>query len=431
MFTGRDSTRTHGQQPAPAAQAPPPPPPVPIQAPSSASITGQYEQPPIVQLTELLPATPTSGPGFTVQPQVPTNGAMGQYTIVADASVFHNDAGTYYVESLDLLKVRLSEAPAIAWLDNVSETSVFANALASSAERPVADAANLVMHPMDSVTGLPNGVGQFFNRVSMGAGQVYSSAKSAPGSGQAASEAGTAATTALGYDQVRRDLARRLHVDPYSTNPILTKKLNKVAWIMFSARITVDAAMAAVPGSMIITGVEFTNDLVYQTPKADLVLLIQNKLQNMGLSPAEIAAFISNDAISLSLQVSAVKTLEALGNVPGRREVADMIANTMTGYQSRFLVSSLKMLNQWNQQKAPLTRIRIVGVPVAQDQNGTLIMPAPIDYLSWTQRIAGFATDPALLSFQNRVVWIPAPMTPLASQNLAANGWRVNQAATP
>src|SRR5208337_3812318 len=137
-----------------------------------------------------------------------------------------NNAGTYYIESLDLLKIRLSEIPAIAQLENISETGVFAKALASSAERPVADAANMVIHPMDTVTGLPNGVGEFFGRVNLGAGQIYSSATSSPGSGAAAGASANATLTALGYDQVRRDLARKLHVDPYSSDPILTKKLN-------------------------------------------------------------------------------------------------------------------------------------------------------------------------------------------------------------
>src|SRR5579864_9217590 len=102
---------------------------------------GQFEQPPIIDATQLLPESALSGPGFHVERKVPTNGAMGQYTIVADASVFHNDAGTYRIESLDLLKIRLSEIPAIAQLDNVSNTAQFAKAFAASAERPVADAA--------------------------------------------------------------------------------------------------------------------------------------------------------------------------------------------------------------------------------------------------------------------------------------------------
>jgi hypothetical protein len=392
---------------------------------------GQFEQPPIINANQLLPESALSGPGFHVEQQVPTNGAMGQYTIVADASVFQDDAGTYRVESLDLLKLRLSEIPAIAYLENVSKTGVFANALAQSAERPVAAAANMVVHPMDTVTGLPSGIGSLFGRVTMGAGEIASSASNSFGSGKAAGQTANATMTALGYDQVRRDLARKLHVDPYSSDPILTKKLNSVAWVMFSARLTVNAAMMAVPGSIITSGVEFTNDLVYQKPKGDLIIFVQKKLQNMGLSQEEIASFISNSAIPLSLQVSVVEDLKGLGDIPGRRAAVVALGNVMTEYQARFLATSLHMLNKWGQQKSPITQIQVPGVLVAQDQNGTVIVPAPVDYVSWTPRIAAFVTTPALLAMQNRVLWIPAKMTPLARQQLVANGWSVHESAQP
>ena len=392
---------------------------------------GQFEQPPIINVTQLLPEGVLSGPGFHVEQLVPTNGAMGQYTIVADASVFQGDAGTYRVESLNLLKIRLSEMPAIAYLENVSKTGVFAGALAKSAERPVEDAANMVTHPMDTVTGLPSGIGSFFGRVTLGVGHVASTASNSFGSGAAAGQTANATMTALGYDQVRRDLARKLHVDPYSSNPILTKKLNSVAWVMFSARLTVDAAMMAVPASIIISGVEFTNDLVYEKPKGDLILFVQHKLDNMGLSEGEIATFISNSAVPLSLQVSVVEDLKSLGDIPGRRAAAVALGNVMTVYQARFLATSLHMLNKWGQQKSPITQIQVPGVLVAQDQNGTVIVPAPVDYVSWTPRIAAFVTTPALLAMQHRVLWIPAKMTPLARQQLQGNGWSIHESAQP
>jgi len=392
---------------------------------------GQFEAPPVINATQLLPESALSGPGFHVEQQVPTNGAMGQYTIVADASVFGSDAGTYQVESLDLLKIRLSEIPAIAYLDNVSKTGVFASALAQSAARPVTAAANMVIHPMDTVTGLPSGIGSFFGRVTLGVGQIASTATNSFGSGAAAGQTANATMTALGYDQVRRDLARKLHVDPYTSDPILTKKLNSVAWVMFSARLTVDAAMMAVPASIIISGVEFTNDLVYQVPKGDLIILVQNKLQTFGLSQKEIAAFIGNAAIPISLQVTAVKDLETLGDIPGRRAAAVALGNLMTEYQARFIVTSLHMLTEWGQQKSPIVGIQVPGVLVATDQNGATIIPAPVDYVSWTPRIAGFVTTPALLALPHRVLWIPAQMTPLAQQQLTASGWSVHQSAQP
>jgi hypothetical protein len=249
---------------------------------------------------------------------------------------------------------------------------------------------------------------------------------------QTAGESADITLQALGYDQVRRDLARKLHVDPYSTNPILKEKLNKVAWVMFSARLAVNTMVSvAVPGSMLITGVEFTNDLVYQTPRGDLILLVEKKLQNIGLSQGEIAAFSHNNAIPLSLQVSAVTDLESLGAIPGRRGVAVALSSVLTEYQARFLVISIRMLSQWGQQKSPLTAIAAPGPLIARDQNNTVIMPAPVDYVSWTPRIAGFATTPALLGLQNRVLWIPTKMTPLAQQELETNGWSLRETAQP
>ena len=221
---------------------------------------------------------------------------------------------------------------------------------------------------------------------------------------------------------------KKLHVDPYSTDPILTKKLNHVAWVMFSARMTVMVAMTAVPGSLIISSVTFTNDLVYQTPKADLIILVQKKLKHFGLSQEEIATFSSNTALPISLQVTAVGNLDALGDIPGRRAAAVAIGNTMTEYQARFLVTSLGMLKQWGQQQAPIIRLRAPGLIIGTDQNGTTVVPAPVDYLSWTQRIAGFATDPQLMGMHNRVLLTTGGMTPLANQQLTANGWTVRQA---
>ena len=342
----------------------------------------QFERPPIIEATQLLTESALSGPGFHVGRLVPTNGAMGSYTIVADKAVFHQDAGTYEVESLDLLKVRLSEIPAIRSLEDVSKTAVFANALASSAERPVKMGVQMVSHPLDTVTGLPSGIGEFFGRVSLGAGELWSTAtNSSQSGGQRASEtAGETAEitlTALGYDQVRRNLARQLHVDPYTTNPILKEKLNHVAWVMFSARLAVNTAISvAVPGSMLITGVEFTNDLVYQTPKGDLILLVEKKLQDIGLSQGEIAAFSHNNAIPLSVQVSAVMDLESLGAIPGRRATAVALGSVLTEYQARFLAISIKMMAAWSKQKSPLTGIAVPGPLIARDQKNDVIMAA-------------------------------------------------------
>ena len=55
---------------------------------------------------------------------------------------------------------------------------------------------------------------------------------------------GSITVDVLGYEKERRDLARSVGVDPYTTNPILAKKLTDMAWIAFSARFGIQTAMS-------------------------------------------------------------------------------------------------------------------------------------------------------------------------------------------
>ena len=66
--------------------------------PSPGASASQFEQPPVVNISEFLPVALQSGNGYYLGQQVPTNGAMGQYSIIANADVFGSNAGTYPVE---------------------------------------------------------------------------------------------------------------------------------------------------------------------------------------------------------------------------------------------------------------------------------------------------------------------------------------------
>ena len=80
-------------------------------------------------------------------------------------------------------------------------------------------------------------------------------------------------------------------VDPYTTNPVLAKKLTDTAWVAFSGRLGVNLLVSAfVPGSTAISGLSFTHDLVYDTPAADLLVLDRQKMLAMGASDAQAQA---------------------------------------------------------------------------------------------------------------------------------------------
>jgi len=402
-----------------------------------AQTTVDFEKPPVLKVTELVPAKLLTGQGFRVAEMVPTDGVMGTYTIDADRQTFGNDAGTYYVRSRELLEIRLAEIPAIIKLDETSKTETFAKGMVTAAAQPLESAGQMIMNPIDTVTGLPSGVGRLFDRIDLGATSLWGAATNSNESGlertkNVADQAGSITMDALGYEKARRELAKKLGVDPYTTNPILAKKLDQIARISFYGRLGVNTAISvAVPASMIITGVRVTDNLVWDTPRGDLIVRVNTKLEELQVPKKQIHAFMHNHAIPLSLQVAVVENLSRLSGVSGRGNVAVLMGQVATESQARFLATSLRMLAEYHEQQKPLTAIGAPGPLVARNQDGAIIMPAPVDYLSWTEKVAAFATSPAFLSVPQRTLWLAGKMSPRAKEGFTANGWTIQESAQP
>ena len=278
---------------------------------------GQFEKPPVLHAKDLVPATLLSGEGFNVDDAVPTDGLMAMFTL-------HTELGTLQVHGIELLRIRVTEVPAMLELAHENKTKVFAQALARTGAEPIKAAGQMVMHPVDTVKGLPGGVGRFFGRVGLGAQRIKEAATepAEASAGEKASEVAkrTGQTTRdiLGYEQERRELAHRLHVDPYTTNPILSKQLDEFAVVAFRAHVAVTTTISVVvPGSMAITATRITSHMIWDTPKADLIVHSQKTLEEMQVPPAAIKAFMRNPAFPLSVQTAFVEDLNDLSKVSG------------------------------------------------------------------------------------------------------------------
>ena len=90
----------------------------------TAQTQANFEKPPVLKATQLLPAKLLQGKGFRVEERVPTDGIMGTYTLRADQETFGEDAGTYRVLSREMAELRLSEVPAIIKLNETSKPPI-------------------------------------------------------------------------------------------------------------------------------------------------------------------------------------------------------------------------------------------------------------------------------------------------------------------
>ena len=396
----------------------------------AAESPSDFEKPPILPAETLAPASLLSGDGFRVDGQVPTDGLSAHFTI-------RSDVGTFQANSVEMLRIRIAEIPAIIELTKTSKTGVFAESLATNAARPVEAAGQMIMHPVDTVTGLPSGVGRFFGRVGLGAQKLAESATEPEGrsgsekAAQLATNTGKATRDVFGYEQERRELAKRLHVDPYTTNPILSKQLDDFALVAFRAHVGVTTTMAVfIPGSMAITATRVVSTWVWDTPKADLIVQNQNRLKQLGVRDTEIRAFMRNPVFPLSVQTAFLANLERLPGVPGRKDAVMLASTAESEEQARFLTDAVGMLARYHETQTPLAKIIVRRAIVGEDRNGAIVGEAPVDYVSWTEQVAYFASRPDLQKRQ-RTIWLTGQFSPLARKNFEALGWVIHEKTNP
>jgi hypothetical protein len=392
---------------------------------SGAQAQSSYETPPILQATDLAPAGLLAGQGYTVAGEVPTTGLLGQFTLKADV-------GTFTPNGLELLRIRVGELAAIRQLDDTSKTAEFAKAAGRAAVRPVQATVNMVANPIDTISGMPASVGRFFDRVKLG-GQAIAGAASDPDKGGMEKTAavsgriGTATINALGYEEERRHLAKKVNVDPYTTNPILAEKLDNIAWVAFSAKQAVSLTTAALmPYSMVMSTVSLTNNLVWDMKPADLINLNQQKAKDMGASEDQAQALIANKYYSISALTAFMAALERLGPIAGRPEVIALAATAASEDQARFLMGAAQMLAHHHEWVTPLTTVLARGTVVGKTAAGGLVVGAPVDYVAWTESVANFARRPDFAA-SSLDIWLTGRMSPRARQEFERIGWRVHE----
>jgi hypothetical protein len=388
-----------------------------------------FEMPPILPASELAPPYLLQGPTFTVDNQVPIQGMLGQFTIRADV-------GTFEAHGREMLRIRVGELHAIAQIEQMSKSDVFLKAAANAVARPVESMAHLLEDPVQTAQGLSGGVERFFGRVELGA-QSLDTAVSTPAPSSTdqaeliAKRVGGLAANVFGYEAERRALAKSLGVDPYTTNPVLAKKLSDMAWVAFSGRVGVNTLISVfVPASIAISATSFTNSLLYDTPAADLIVRNQQKLLAMGASDQQTRALIKNPWYSLSVLTSLVTALDRLSGVNGRPAVVALAATATTEDQARFLAHAVEMLAAQQQTGEPLAEVLAVGTVIGRTQSGALIVPGAADYVAWTERVAGFVGRADLQGTPGSL-WITGKMTPEAQRQFSTVGWTVYQNVPP
>ncbi len=398
-----------------------------IQEPVSAQPA--YEAQPVLKAADLVPAALLEGPKFTVDPKVPTTSYLAQFTL-------RSEYGTLEVHGRDLLAIRVAEVDALEQLAAMSKSEKFLKAAGNAAARPVRAAVDIVSSPVETAKAAPAAVGRFFERVELGAKSVTAGATS-PGktteekAEETTKRVGSISVDVLGYEQERRALAKRLNVDPYTTNPVLAEKLTDTAWVTFSGRLGVSALTAVVvPFSSILTLTSATRDLVWDTPPGDLVVANQKRFAATGASEEQVRALMTNRWYSLTTLTHLALGLEGLAGVPGREHVVAFAGRAQSEDIARVTAGVVAMLQAHHAKVQPMIQISAPGPIAGRSRGGSLFVPVPVDYVAWTERVGRFANRKDLEA-KTRVAWISGAVSPRAKKGLTASGWTLREGTPP
>ena len=402
-----------------------------------------FEQPPVLKASDVLPAEVRKGPHFEVQEEVLNDGFMNTYRI-------NSDYGRFDAYGAIMLAVRVQEVGALGELDEVSKAEVFAESALAAALRPVSAIAEFAEKPGETLAGVGEGLGRMWKRVKRTAGEIKDDIeeakeeKDAEGEGEAeADDSGDKAAEAaksyakkyFGTTGAERRWAQKLGVDPYTTNEPLRKGIREVARVDAAGGFTVKlAGLPSIPGADVIASV---NQLVWGKDPGELKELNTKSLAALGADEALIERFFDNPFfLSPSRQTRFVAALNELDGVADRKVAVELAAGAESEEEALFQVGAAVMLGELHRGGDTLARLvpsRVI--PVALTANGRLAVAVPLDHTVWTEDLAGgvdrLAELGARLGAERREVWFFGGVSERCRRELESRGWKVHSDVRP
>lgn len=356
-------------------------------APTKPSVTDSpFEELPELKASEILKPDLLKGPYHSVREPVPTASGMNQFVIDSDFGVFE-------AEGNEMLLRRIKEAYAIAQLKEVSRTDQFTKALAKAAKSPLVAAKKLVTDPVETISKVPKGVMKFLDK----AGNTLKNAGKKKDQGNDAE--GSKTEQALGVSKARRQIALSLGIDPYSSNQVLMKELDEIAWASWAGGFVFSAATFPIsgPAGMALTATNVTSSaerlLKEKTPE-DLRAINRRALIAMGGTAKSADRILSNGAFSPTHATSFVLNLQALDHVANRGAfIRSAAENSSSEADALFCVQTANLMSQVA-KATPLDRIVMIGdFPVCISKEGVVVVALQWDYAAWTERAAAVTAE--------------------------------------
>ena len=204
---------------------------------------------------------------------------------------------------------------------------------------------------------------------------------------------------ALGVNAAKRKIAKQAGADPYTTNPVLAKQLDDLARAAVAGGVSLDVALA-VSTAGVATAISATatvGNLVWDKSPADIRTINEEKLAAMGIGAGTVRAFVTNRWFTPTLSVPFVDALAQMPDAANRAGVVALAGGVASESEARFVRNAVDMARRVGTERDPVIALEIAGrILVVHTRGGRIVVPAPVDYVVWTEPVRRFAERPEL-----------------------------------
>lgn len=403
---------------------------------------GNYEPYPVFKASEILDPDILKGEHYEVVEEVKNDCIWNSYII-------KSDFGEYRAHNTKTLETRINEINATAKLKKISGGQALATGAADTVINPFRSAINMASKPVDTAKGVPGGIVTFFKKIYYSGEKVVTvtgqTAKNVGGtvigSGDENSEGGETFSDLtgnvayltdwyLGISGGERRAAKKVGVDPYTSNPELAAELNRVAKYDRIGRLGFGFMdVPSVPGMGYVKDV---NHYVWDKDPKELREFNRINLLEMGINEEFIETFLDSPYYSPTLQTTIVFSLMQLPEVANREEVIEDAVVASSISESSYFTNIVLLLVWFNNTQSPLTEIINHGdITSGMSVDNKIVTIIPVDYLCWSEKVAGAA------NFHNQVfsdieadareLWIVGEISERAALELDNLGWEVHE----
>lgn len=344
---------------------------------SSAQLVAQdiYEYGTTYDVADVLPSTIIAGPHYKIGDKVVNDGFMLTYSV-------DSEYGHFRVTGDFALQKLLTEIAVITELKEISRTEAFADSVVEAAKSPFRLGESLITDPMDTISGIPRGLFQIFENVS-----VNATTESDPSEDSGAKQA-------LFVSAWKRDYCAAMGCDVYSSNSILQEELNRIGWASAVGGLSISAATTAASGGAVVafsaarTADQLT-EVLRSEPPARLRIINAEKLRDMGIGDDLALRFLDHPAFTPRHDTLIVAALTNLDGVRGRDRFIELCLRAQDEVGANFFQNVADILVGYHRTVAKLKEITpFLALAAATTSNGRVLVPMAWDYGVFEQAVA-------------------------------------------